>query len=389
MNISFIFSVGARFLGVGALVLAIALPSHAAMVFKHPGALSTNSELLFVKQKIQSNTEPWAGEFKELKRFAVSGGNKFTYLNSKNDADANLAKVDGQKAYANALAWHYTGEDIYAKQAIEILNVWADFQGFNGGNDQDKLTAGWIGALLGPAAELMRGYSQWNSADKARLQAMFKRAFYPQLNTASNWNGNVDLTQIDAIMNIAVFNEDEAAFMLGIARLKQRIPAYFYLASDGTVPSIDGDGGNYKKFWSNPEKWVDGLTQETCRDNNHHSQYGLASALHATEVAWNQGVDLYTENTKRFTATMELMATQLLTGDMQGVCSNNRTTKDLYATWEIGYNHYHNRKNLSLPNTKKLLHEKVRKNSRSDWNIFYETLTHNLDMPSQLKALDR
>jgi hypothetical protein len=65
---------------------------------------------------------------------------------------------------------------------------------------------------------------------------------------------------------------------------------------------------------------------------------------------------------------------------MQGVCSNNATTADLYATWEIGYNHYHNRKKLSLPNTEKLLHEKVRKNSQSDWNIFYETLTHNLDI---------
>lgn len=379
MKNSFLISLGARLLVVSIFALGIAVPSYAAMVFKHPGALSTNNDLLFVKQKIHSNSEPWASEFKKLKSFAVSGANKFTYLNSKNDPDAALAKLDSQRAYANALAWHYTGEDIYAKQAIDILNIWAGFQGFNGGNDQDKLTAGWVGALFGPAAELMRGYSKWSTADKAKLQAMFKRAFYPQLNTASTWNGNVDLTQIDAIMNIAIFNEDETEFNLGVARLKQRIPAYFYLASDGTVPSIEGDGGDYKKFWSNPEKWVDGLTQETCRDNNHHAQYALASALHATEVAWNQGVDIYTENTKRFTATLELMASQLLTGNMQGVCSNNVATPNLYATWEIGYNHYHNRKKLSLPNTEKLLNERVRKKSQSDWNIFFEPLTHNMD----------
>ena len=48
---------------------------------------------------------------------------------------------------------------------------------------------------------------------------MFKRAFYPQLNTASSWNGNVDLTQIDAMMSIAVFNEDDAEFNEGLRRL--------------------------------------------------------------------------------------------------------------------------------------------------------------------------
>ena len=80
--------------------------------------------------------------------------------------------------------------------AIDVLNAWSEFQGFTGGSDQDKLQAGWIGALFGPAAEIMRGYSGWDADDIAKLQVMFERAFYPQLNTASRWNGNVDLTQI-------------------------------------------------------------------------------------------------------------------------------------------------------------------------------------------------
>jgi hypothetical protein len=99
-----------------------------------------------------------------------------------------------------------------------------------------------------------------------------------------------------------------------------------------------------KGFWSNPKSWVDGLTQETCRDNGHHAQYGLASALHAAEVAWNQGVDVYGENASRYTAALELMATQIQTGDMQGTCANNTPTNDVFATWEVGYNHFHNRK---------------------------------------------
>lgn len=345
-------------------------------VFVHPGSISSKKDLDFIKYKINEGAQPWTNVFLKVKNLATRGSNALVYVNSKNQNQANISKNEAKKAYANALAWYFTDQEIYAKQAIAILNSWAGLQGFSSGSDQDKLQAGWIGALLGPAAEIMRGYSGWVTTDMQAVQKMFRRAFYPQLKTASSWNGNVDLTQIDALMSIAIFNEDEDAFRLGIKRFKTRVPAYFFLSSDTKVPSIQGDGGNTDVFWHNPIKWVDGLTQETCRDNNHHSQYGMASALHAAEMAWNQGIDLYTPNAERFIAVMELMATQILTGEMQGTCDNNNTTSDLYATWEIGYNHYHNRKGRDLPNTKKLIIEQVRIKGESDWNIFYETLTH-------------
>jgi hypothetical protein len=103
------------------------------------------------------------------------------------------------------------------------------------------------------------------------------------------WNGNVDLTQIKSRMSIAEFNEDEIEFNLGLKRITARFPAYFYLKSDGGVPAIAGDGGHPNKFWGNPIKWVDGLTQKTCLDNIHHAQYGMASALHASESCMESG----------------------------------------------------------------------------------------------------
>ncbi len=45
---------------------------------------------------------------------------------------------------------------------------------------------------------------------------MFRRSFYPHLLQASAWNGNVDLTQLNALLAITVFNEDRAAFDLGV-----------------------------------------------------------------------------------------------------------------------------------------------------------------------------
>ena len=361
--------------------------SASAMIFVHPGALDSRTDLDFVKAKIKEGSQPWKGEFDRIKSsgYATRGPHGLANINSKSH-DAEVSRDDAIAAYTQALLWYFTDDAIYARRSLAILNSWADLQAFTAGSDQDRLQAGWIGAVFAPAAEIMRLYPGWTPSEIANLQAMFKRAFYPQLTTASSWNGNVDLTQIDALMAISIFNEDEALFHGGLARLKLRNPAYSYLTRDGPKPNpIAGDGGALESFWSHPTKWVDGLTQETCRDNGHHSQFALGSALHAAEVAWHQGVDMYSENQERYTAAMELLATQLLTGSMQGVCgSNDIPTADRYNTWEVGYNHYRNRAGVALPNTRKLIMEQIRpRASRTDWNLNWETLTH-ADLPSAL-----
>ena len=80
---------------------------------------------------------------------------------------------------------------------------------------------------------------------------------------------------------------------------------------------------------------------------------------------------------------MELMAKQFLTGSMQGVCNNDIPDSDRCDTWEVGYNHYHNRAGVDLPNTRKLILEQIRPRApRAVWNLVYETLTH-ADLPSR------
>jgi Alginate lyase len=362
------------------LAFAIAVGTSSARTFVHPGAMETQAELDFVKARITEGAEPWTSAFGKLKALATA----YTRTEAPADGAEAAQKADGRKAYANALAWSLTGESKYADQAIAVLNVWGKtFLGYtlppaNEGN-QSQLNAAWIGALLGPAAELMRGYSGWKPEDLESVQNMFRSKFYPLLNQMSPWNGNVDLTQIDAMMNIAVFNEDETLFDAALERLKKRDTAYFFLSTDRAGARTYG--GSDEAAWSDangnpPTAWVDGLTQETCRDNGHHAQYAMASAFHAAEIAWHQGTDVYTPNAKRYTAALELLATQILTGNMQGTCQDSVATKSLFDTWEIGYTHFHGRKGVDLPNTKRLIAEKIRPKGISDWNIFFETLTH-------------
>jgi len=327
--------------------------------------------------QIAAKNQPWTGKFTSLKSIATASTNKTAPV-------GEAGKDDARKALANALVWYYTDDTAYAEKAINILNVWAKSPTISFGTDpngQNRLVAGWIGSLMGPAAEIMRGYTGWMQEDMAATQAMFTKSFYPFLKTASTWNGNVDLTQIDAMMAIAVFNEDKTLFDAAIARFKSRLPTYIYLKADGDTPKPPVGAS-----WFSPTKLVDGLTQETCRDGNyngvggdggHHPQYALAAAVSAAEVAWNQGVDLYGDYQARLVSALELLSLQLTSGTLQGTCKIDVATKESpYNTFEMGYNHYSHRKMQDLPNTKTWLETKVRVFSNSDWNIFFETLTH-------------
>lgn len=377
---------GARLLAGAALSLlclsGAAASAHAAG-FVHPGALDTREELDFVRSRIREGGQPWKGEFERLRTspLAVRAPHGLATINSAGP-DAAVSRDDAIAAYTQALLWYFSGDDAYALRSAAILDSWAPLERFTAGTEQDRLQAGWIGSVFAQAAEIMRGYPGWTPARISAFQSMFRRAFYPQVNTASFWNGNVDLTEIDAMVSIAVFNDDEAEFRAGLERLRARIPAYIYLSSDGPRPRpIRGDSGDFRKFWYYPAQWVDGLTQETCRDNGHHAQYGIGSALHAAEVAWHQGVDVYSENRVRLTAAMELMARQFLSGSMLGVAPNDSPTPDRYDTWEVGYAHFHDRAGLELPQTRRLIVEQIRTRSeRATWNIDYETLTHG-DLP--------
>ena len=189
------------------VVIALWMVSASALTFVHPGTLNSRAELDFIKGQISAGSQPWKGELEQIKNshYAHMGPHGLTNIDSKSE-DANISRYDAAAAYSQALLWYLTGEEAYARSAIAILNSWSNLQAFTTGTQQDRLQAGWIGAVFAPAAEIMRLYPGWTPAEIKNLQAMFRRAFYPQLTTASSWNGNVDLTQIDAMMAIAVFN---------------------------------------------------------------------------------------------------------------------------------------------------------------------------------------
>jgi hypothetical protein len=107
-------------------------------------------------------------------------------------------------------------------------------------------------------------------------------------------------------------------------------------------------------------------------------QMGLASAVNSAEIAFHQGIDLYTENENRIMAAMEFQASPLLGNPVpQDLFLTGFVASDLLPTWEIAYNHFHNRKGFTLPMTDTLIRTKIRPSYfMTMLNMAWESITH-------------
>jgi hypothetical protein len=362
--------------------------------FTHPGMLNSNAELDMIKAKIKAGDEPWKTAFNKMKSsnfgsltwepmpIAVVQANW-----TPTRDDAGTENNDATAAYTQALLWYFTDNEAYAKKTVEILNAWSLILTSHTSSDlQKQLVAGWCGSLFPLAAEIIRAsYPKWTTEEIARFSSMLSKAFLPLLIDGNpTYNGNWEMSMINAMMCIGVFNEDQATFDKAIFLWRKRVPAYFYLITDGNSPIRPYGTSNLnsesaiKSYWFNPTQYFDGLCQETCRDYGHHAQMGLASAINSAEIAYHQGIDLYSENEQRIMAAMEFQAGPILGNPVSKVLfPNGFVSSDMKPTWEIAYNHFHNRKGYTLPKTDTLIRTKVRPSYFTTMlNIAWESLTH-------------
>jgi hypothetical protein len=243
------------------------------------------------------------------------------------------------------------------------------------------LQSSWAGSVFPRAAEIIR-YTDagWKPADIEQFGRMLRRAYLPHIEEGRpHYNGNWELSMIEAMAAIGVFLDDEALFQKALSMWRKRVPAYFYMAKDGPLP-VPPPGGNKGttealiKYWYGQTNFVDGLCQETCRDFGH-TQMGLAAMVNAAEIARQQGVDLYGEEALRITTAMEFHAAFIMRKPVPPWLGGGRLRISTQATWEIAYNHFHNRLRMDLPQTEKVILTRARPTG-SGHHMNWETLTH-------------
>lgn len=373
-----------------AVVAAAWLP---AAEFTHPGVLSGAVELERIRAKLAAGAEPWAGELARLRaappaaltwrpkpRQVVEVG-----YYSKPDFGGSEERADSHAAYAHALLWALTGDRRHGEKAVEILDAWAILESHRG--DNGPVQAAWYGSVFAAAAELMKHVGDlWPAESAERFGLMLRRAFVPLLlDGKPGFNGNWELSMCNALAAMAVFLDDRALFDRAIAMWRRRIPAYYYLESDGPLPVRPDRTGmsdrKLRRYWHRPGRFVTGLCQETCRDLPH-AEMGLTAAMNTAEIARLQGIDLFAECAGRVVPAIELQAGFRNGRPVPPFLNGGKleTGSGVHPTYLIAYGNYAGRLGSAMPETEKLLRETIYPGRRrTSLSCCWETLTHASD----------
>ena len=315
--------------------------------FVHPGLLHSAADLQRIKTKVAEGAQPWAEAW-----VAFTNNNRWIAQDYTPrpleivgrgvgaTGQANISS-DCTAAYYNAIAWVVTGEERYAKKSIEIMNAWSYKCKEINGKDA-VLCAGIYGYKLMNAAEIIRAtYPGWSRADIAQFKHLARDVFYPVIKDFATFaNGNWDGAAEAAMISIGVFLDDRAMFDRA---------ARYYLAGSGD--------GSLLHYVINDA----GQIQETGRDQMH-TQLGIGLISCVAEVAWQQGVDLYSAYGNRLLKGFEYTAKYNLGEDVPFEPTTDRTGKYVHQrpsvraeprvqVFEMVYNHYVNRAGVPAPYT--------------------------------------
>ncbi|WP_409240260.1 alginate lyase family protein [Streptomyces sp. PA5.6] len=358
------------------------------LAFTHPGVLVGKEQLERARDRVRGREQPWFAAYEQMRhsKYAADDYTARPYAVVECPPDTRPGRgcveerEDALAAYTHALLWNVTGERAHAEKAVQIMDAWAKVVT---GHTEDNagLQTAWAASSWARAAEAVRyTYDGWPDGQLLRFERMLRNAYLPQVRDgAVERNGNWDLVMADATMSMAVFLDDHATFEKAVRHFRTRVPAYFYLESDGKLPVSPAGSGidtaaELKKYWFGQGTYADGLSQETCR-NFKHASYSLAAASHLAETARHQGVDLYGEVKDRLRAAFEFHSKYQLGAAAPGWLCGGRVQRDMGPDTEVGLSHLRGRLGLEMPQTERYTRER-RPEGTDGLFVAWETLTH-------------
>jgi len=280
---------------------------------KHVGALHTPEDFARIKSKLEAQDEAIVAGWNKLianshaqasykanpvEKLVRGGGS----VEEPDPDNYSRAFNDVAAAYQLALRWKISGDDQYAKTAIDILNAWAATCKRISGDSNTALAGGIYGYQFAIAGELLRDYSGWKPADFEAYQNWMKDVFYT-LNMAfltSHWGtcdshywANWDLANLASVMAIGILTDNRSMYNYAINYLQNG----------------NGNGNWYKAINYVFDGADAGLAQlqESGRDQGH-ATLCIALMGHICQLAWNQGDDFYGLDDNRFLKVCEYVA---------------------------------------------------------------------------------
>ncbi|HTI23833.1 MAG TPA: alginate lyase family protein [Kutzneria sp.] len=363
----------------------------APAAFVHPGVLVSRAQLDYIRSQVNAGAQPRTSAYQAMMRDGLLSQSRAPHPRSVVEcgpiSNPNYGCTDERQdalaAYGNALAWYITQNAMYAKKAISLMDAWSAVITSHT-NSNAPLQTGWAGSAWPRAAEIIRYTYSGGWANMGRFQTMLRNVYLPTLLKGSNSNGNWELVMMEAAVGISVFLDDKTSYDKAMAKYLLRVPAYVYLTTDGALPRTVPGGPTSKSaiisYWQGQRTFVNGLTQETCRDFTH-TGYGIASISDVAETSRIQGTDLYTGDIgTRLRYALGFQAQYELGAAVPSWLCGGSVKKGLGPVTEVGYNALGNRLGNVMANTKTL----VLNNRPAGDNILFvawETLTHG-DQPN-------
>ncbi|GAA1620109.1 alginate lyase family protein [Catellatospora bangladeshensis] len=373
-----------------ALVILPGAPSRPAAaapaVFAHPGVLVSRAQLDFVRDRVNANAQPWrqaydqmtASRYASLSRVAKPRAVVECGSYSNPNYGCTDEREDAIAAYTTALAWYITRDSRYAQQAIRLMDAWSAVI-TDHTNSNAPLQTAWAGSTWPRAAEIIKHTYPGGWPNAGRFATMLRNVYLPEvINGNTTSNGNWDLSMMEAVIGIAVHLEDRTAYDRAVSRFRNRMRAYFYLSTDGAVPYGPGGGIDTPSeiigYWQGQSTFVDGLSQETCRDFTH-TGYGISAATHIAETSRIQGQDLYPEFTDRLRHALGFHAKYQLGAAVPSWLCGGGLHLGLGPITEVGFNALNFRLGIGMTNTQTLT---LNQRPAGTNNLFtaWETLTH-------------
>ncbi|MFE7929022.1 alginate lyase family protein [Streptomyces sp. NPDC057456] len=319
--------------------------------FTHPGLLHSAADLARMKSAVDGRQSPVYDGFLSLAThsrsqtaYLIQNTGQITSWGRGPTHFMNQAVADSAAAYQNALLWAVTGERAHADKARDILNAWtASLTKITGADG--PLGAGLQAFKFANAAELLRhtGYDGWTDSDISRCAESLLDVWYPAVSGYMLYaNGNWDLTAVQSILAIAVFCEQRTLFEDALR-----------FAAAGA-----GNGSVAHRIVA-----ATGQGQESGRDQGHE-QLAVGLMGDAAQVAWNQGVDLWSYDGNRILAGAEYAARYNLGGEVPFTPDLDRTGKyikkavsatgrgTLPPIYEMYHAHYAGVRGLETPYTR-------------------------------------
>ena len=316
--------------------------------FIHPGMLHSAEDLERIRTNVTQKNEPWATAWSEfLKLIWLADSYEARPLEivgrGVGSVGQNNVQNDCMAAYYNALAGYISGDEKYAKKAVDIINAWSYKLKVINGKDA-VLCAGIYGYKFANAAEILRfSYKKWPEKDIDQCKKMLLDIFYPVIKDFAPFaNGNWDVASVVSMMSIGVFCDNRQIF-------DRALNYYCVGAGNGSILNyVINDSGQ---------------GQESGRDQPH-SHLGISFLALAAETGYHQGLDMYGAYNNRLLKAFEYTSKYNLgfddvpfeptfdrTGKYNHKVISSKDRRKILTGSEMVFNHYKNRMGMEAPYT--------------------------------------